>query len=113
VLEPHTFEAVRALGEHPSSWYSTTSGLFSEDPHLCLQENFWDETACAATQRYFIIDAHSGEVTRYASSTQAYSDDQYCLLLQDCGFDEVEFHPSLEGKANEATKNLLVITARK
>jgi len=113
VLEPHTFEAVRALGEHSSNWYSATSGLFSEDPHLFLQENFWDETSFTATQRYFIVDARSGAVTRYADTLQAYTRDQYRSLLQECGFREVEFHFSLEGKESQETRDLLVITARK
>lgn len=113
VLEPHTFEAVRALGEHPSSWYSATSGLFSEDPHIFLQENFWDETSCTATERYFIIDARSGKVTHYADTLQAYTRDQYRSLLLECGFREVEFHLSLEGKESQETRDLLVVTARK
>ncbi len=113
VLEPHTFEAVRALGEHPSNWYSASGGLFSEGPHLCLQENFWDETSCTATQRYFIVDVLTGAVTRYAFTTQAYTHEQYRSLLQECGFREVEFHPSLVGKESEETRDLLVVTARK
>jgi 2-polyprenyl-3-methyl-5-hydroxy-6-metoxy-1,4-benzoquinol methylase len=40
LLEPHTFEAVVEIGKQPSSWYSTEKGLFSDAPHLCLQENF-------------------------------------------------------------------------
>jgi len=38
VLEPHTFEAVNGIGQNPSEWYSASSGLFSESPHLYLQE---------------------------------------------------------------------------
>jgi SAM-dependent methyltransferase len=113
VLEPHTFEAVQALGEHPSNWYSAASGLFSEDPHLLLQENFWDETSCTATERYFIIDARSGKVTHYADTLQAYTRDQYRSLLQECNFREVEFHPSLDGKESQETRGLLAVTAMK
>ena len=113
VLEPHKFETVRAIGEEPSNWYSTSSGLFSEDPHLYLQENFWDTASCTATSRYFIVDAMSSEVTRYAATVQAYSLNQYLTLLQECGFRQVEFHPSLEGKESQKTQGLLVITARR
>ena len=113
VLEPHTFDAVKAIGQNPSVWYSASSGLFSEFPHLCLQENFWDETSCTATERYFIVDAQTGAVTRYASTMQAYSDDQYRLLLEEVGFHDVEFYPSLEGKETDYATGLLAITARK
>jgi ubiquinone/menaquinone biosynthesis C-methylase UbiE len=113
VLEPHTFEAVKAIGQNPSEWYSASSGLFSESPHLYLQENFWDETTNTATQRYFIIDAQSGSVTRYASTMQAYTNDQYRSLLEECGFRDVEFFPSLEGNENDYGRGLLAITARK
>jgi SAM-dependent methyltransferase len=113
VLEPHTFEAVKAIGQNPSEWYSASSGLFSESPHLCLQENFWDETSCTATERYFIIDAQSGAVTSYVSTMQAYTNEQYRSLLGECGFRDVEFHPSLEGKETDYASALLAITARK
>ncbi len=113
VLEPHTFEAVRKLGQSPSHWYSAQTGLFSETPHLYLQENFWDESSCTATSRYFIVDVQNGSVTRYAATVQAYTLDQYRTLLQEIGFREVEFHPSLEGHENELTRDLLVITAKK
>lgn len=113
VLEPHTFLAVKAEGQNPPTWYSSSSGLFSESPYLCLHENFWDETTCTATQRYFIIDTQSGAVTRYASTMQAYTDDQYRLLLEECGFRDVEFHPSLEGKETDYASALLAITTRK
>ena len=63
-LEPHTFETVQGLGKHSPNWYSISSGLFSENPHLNFQENFWDESSCTATQRYFIVDAVSNVVTR-------------------------------------------------
>jgi SAM-dependent methyltransferase len=113
VLEPHTFEAVRQLGQSPSHWYSAQTGLFSETPHLYLQEDFWDESSCTATSRYFIVDTLKGSVTRYAATVQAYTLDQYRALLQEIGFKEVEFHPSLDGQESELTRDLLAISARK
>ena len=113
LLEPHTFDAVRQIGQAPSTWYTSPGGLFSPDPHLCLQENFWDETSSTATLRYFIIDAASGAITRYASTMQAYTHDAYLALLQGCGFNSLQFHPSLEGKPSDLIRQLQVITARK
>jgi hypothetical protein len=113
LLEPHTFEIVRKLGEQPTTWYSSESGLFSDRPHLCLKESSWDPASDTATIRYFIVDASSGEVTRYAQSLQAYTDEQYRSLLTDCGFDDVEFFPSLIGVKDATQNQLMAIVARK
>jgi len=113
LLEPHTHDIVQELGEDPRSWHSATSGLFSDRPHLYLQENHWDSEAQVATTRYFIIDAAGGEVTQHAASVQAYSEAQYRSLLVECGFGDVSMTASLTGKIEGAHDDLLVITARK
>ncbi len=112
VLEPHTFAAVRNIGEGERSWYSAASGLFSDQPHLCLRENSWDDARRAATTRYFIADARTGEVVRYAASYQAYRDAEYRALLTASGFREIEFFPSLAG-FDSPMPGLIAITARK
>jgi SAM-dependent methyltransferase len=113
LLEVHPYDVVRSIGEQPAYWYSAESGLFSDRAYICLREYFWDPEQHVATERYFIIDAESSSVTRYASSMQAYSDDQYRALLQECGFRDVQFHPSLHGEPDESQASLFVIAARK
>ena len=113
LLEPHTFAIVREIGEQPPTWYSAESGLFSDRPHLCLKESFWDPSSDVATIRYLIVDASTGEVTRYAQSLQAYTDAQYHSLLTDCGFNDVEFFPSLIGVQDSTQNALMAIVARK
>jgi SAM-dependent methyltransferase len=113
LLEPHTFEAVLKIGEQPSSWYSVERGLFSDEPHLCLQENFWDAESNVAIERYYIIDAVTGEVARHSASTQAYTDEQYRSLLVECGFGEVEFYSSLSGSASGSGSDLTVVLSQK
>ena len=113
LFEPHTFEAVVTIGEWPSSWYSAEKGLFSGEPHLCLQENFWDAEHNVAIQRYYIVDAASGEVTRYSSSMQAYTDEEYRSLLAECGFGEAVFYPSLGGSGSDSEDYLMVILSQK
>jgi len=113
LLEPHSFGAVKSIGEQPSSWYSAKSGLFSDKPHICLEESFWDSNSSTATKRYFIIDASTSNVTRHATTYQAYTDQQYRSLLRECGFEAIEFYPSL-GEAKEKYQNdLIAIVARK
>jgi SAM-dependent methyltransferase len=101
LLEPSTEEHVRALGAEPGGWSVQPSGLFADQPHLLLNESFWDEAGRAATSRYYVVTLDSGEVQRCASSNQAYSQDDLCLLLGECGFDCVRFYPSLLGHAPE------------
>ena len=113
LLEAHTDEAIREFGQRPASWYSVESGLFSDSPHLCLQENSWDADAGVVTRRYFIVDASSGEVSRYAQSLKAYTNDQYRAVLEGAGFADVRFHPSLMGREDASQADLLVVTARK
>jgi SAM-dependent methyltransferase len=113
LLEPHTFEAVVEIGEQPPSWYSAEAGLFSEESHLYLQENFWDAEENVAIQRYFIIDAATGEVACHSSSMQAYTNEEYRSLLTECGFGEVAFYPSLGGSAGSPENDLMVILSQK
>ena len=111
LLEVSKFESLEAEGKRGSSWYSSPGGLFSDRPHLCLTENFWDEGRCVVTTRFLIVDAETGHVTPHAMSTQAYTGEQYRALLARCGFGCIEFHPSLAGGEDE--RNFFPIVARK
>jgi SAM-dependent methyltransferase len=113
LLEPHTFDVVQRSGEAPPSWYASEGGLFCEDPHLVLMENFWDAERQTATERYFVVDAHSGAVTRHAASMQAYTDDQYRTLLADCGFGSIDFYPSLQGELDATQADFFALLATK
>lgn len=111
LLEPHTFAAVQNIGEAAATWYTTESGLFSERPHFYLQEHSWDGATRAATVRHYIIDAATAEVTGYAASYQAYTDDEYRAVLSECGFEPQGFYASL-GEL-ETEYGLLAIAAQK
>jgi SAM-dependent methyltransferase len=113
LLEPHSFGVVKNIGQPPPSWCSAKSGLFSEKPHICLDENFWDEQSSTATKRWFIIDASTGDVARYASTYQAYTDKQYRSLLKECSFEAIEFYPSLGEAKGKHQTDLIAIVARK
>jgi SAM-dependent methyltransferase len=113
LLEPHSFDAVKCIGEQASSWYSAKSGLFSDKPHICLDESFWDGQSSTATKRYFIIDASTGDVDRYATTYQAYTEQQYRSLLKECGFEAIEFYPSLGKTKGKYQNDLIAIVAKK
>ena len=112
LLEPQTFDAVSGLGNQPATWYSAENELFAEAPHLCLMEPFWDDEQAVAIERFYIVDAASGEVRRYSASTQAYDNDQFVTMLKDAGFHSLEFFPSLTGKPDKQ-KEMIALLAQK
>jgi SAM-dependent methyltransferase len=111
LLEPHPYDVIHTLGQKPSSWYASRAGLFSDQPHIVLRENFWDARLNVATLRYYIIDAISGGVARYAQSLQAYRDDEYCELLSAQGFEQVGILPGLTGE--KSLEGLCALVGRK
>jgi len=113
LLEPHTFAAIQSIGKRGTSWYSAENGLFSDNPYLCLEEAFWDSTTRTATVRYIVIDASGGEVTQHAQTFQAYDSSEYRAILEESGFRDVEFFPSLVGTKNESQNGLMAIVAQK
>jgi len=113
ILEPHTFEIVQSMGQAAPSWYSSLSGLFSADPHIVLEEHFWNSDQQTATTRIFVIDADTGTVIRYAQSFQAYTQVDYQNQLIECGFGEINFYPSLTGLIDPEQGQLIAITAVK
>jgi SAM-dependent methyltransferase len=113
LLEPHTYEAIQREGQSGRQWYTTSSGLFSERPHLCLMEHTWDEDRSVCTTRHYIVDATTAEVTRHAASYQAYTDAQYDTLLRAHGFGDLAHYPSLTGQVDETQRQLIAVVAHK
>lgn len=111
IAEVHTLAAVREIGERGSHWYSSSSGLFSDRPHLGLKEAFWDGDERVSTERYYILDIESGNVERYAASIQAYREDEYLELFESIGYKGVIIYPSLTGKVPEDDSPYIVIAA--
>jgi SAM-dependent methyltransferase len=111
LLEAHTHDVVRRMGHEPATWSTHERGLFSDAPYLYLHEASWNEAAQVATQRHIIIDATTAEVTRYASSIQAYDDAGYRALLHDAGFRDVRFLPSLAPSVETNQQSFFVLLA--
>ena len=112
VVEVHPLAVVRAIGERGFRWYSSLGGLFSDRPHICLREAHWQAAQKVSTERFYIIDGESGEVTRYAASIQGYSHDEYVDLFRECGFMGVVMYASLMGNGVD-DDNYVVFVARK
>jgi hypothetical protein len=75
-------------------------------------ESFWDDGQAVTTERYFIVDAASGEVTRYAASTQAYTNERLIEMLKNSGFQSLVIYPSLTGKPADLSE-MIVLLAQK
>jgi len=113
VLEVHTFDDVYRQGSSPPTWGAPRADVFSDSPHICLEETFWDEARHVSTTRYFIVDAASSSVTAYASSSQAYTDEEFRSLLRNAGFAAVSRYGSLTGEDDASSRDLAVYRAEK
>jgi SAM-dependent methyltransferase len=112
LLEVTSFDAVYEIGNQPATWYSAENELFADKPHLCLMESFWNNEQCVAIERYYIVDAASGEVTRYSASTQAYEEEQLATLVKEAGFNPLDFYPSLTGQQEEISEMMILLALK-
>ncbi len=111
LLEVSTFASVRTIGEMAPTWWAAEAGLFSDAPHVVLKESAWDERAAAATERFYVIAAHDCAVTRYAATTQAYTETQYSEMVTRAGFHDIAFFMSFGGETAAAPEDYFVILA--
>ncbi len=90
ILEVDRPETTRELGHTNSVWRRYESGLFSDRPHIYMEESSWDEAQRVATTRYWIVDGESVEVTRFAQSFAAYEADEYRAMFDAAGLSSFE-----------------------
>ena len=112
VMEVHTEEIVRSMGAQEATWFSSSQSVFSDEPHLCLKQCAWHEKHRATTQQFLVVSLKSAAVTRYVSTTQAYSEAEYAAMLAGAGFAGIEQRVSLAGEAAEGGDGLFVLVAR-
>jgi len=101
LIEVSTYESTQRGGHSRQRWYGMDSGLWSDDPHVVLEESFWDEQTETAIARWFIVDTESGGVERHTATYQAYTGDGYRELLSAAGLENVrELEAMGEGTAD-------------
>jgi ubiquinone/menaquinone biosynthesis C-methylase UbiE len=110
LLEPHPYDVIRAKGDEAPVWFSARGGLFSESAHVVLIENIWAEATRTVTSRYFILSDDNTAVTRLAQSFQAYTNPEYETVLQESGFEQIQFYDELGDVPNPY---LMAISARR
>ena len=111
LLEPQDLPAIQRAKSEPPIWRSYRKGLFSDRPHLFLHENFYDGRTQTVTTRYWVVDAETAEVTRYAQTAQGYTDADLEGLLNRQGFGQVTFYPALAPKDDQPRQEFFGLTA--
>ncbi len=86
LLEPHEPGVIRANFELGPTWSAMSAGLFSDRPHLLLEEGFWHEDVQMAVKRWYVVDASSGDMTLYSQTMVEYTRDALVQLVESEGF---------------------------
>jgi len=81
LLEPQTIDSIQRIGNLPPRWFTGENNLYAVSPHLAIKEHHWHEEQQATTERYFIIEAASGEASYFVISMQAYTQSALRELL--------------------------------
>ena len=107
IVEPQTYDQVKTSGLAKPVWTSHPTGLFSPNPHLLLTESFWHEESGNATQRFYVVDAESGDVVRHAMTNEAYTEAELMSLLADQGLTAVTNVGPLPGSTDNSMTTLV------
>jgi SAM-dependent methyltransferase len=86
LVETQSFEGVRTSGLAADVAYEASSGLFSASPHAVTIENHWYEDQATTQQRFAVTDVATGTVSRYRSTTKAWTEAEILALLDEAGF---------------------------
>lgn len=86
LLEPHEPGVIQANFETPPNWTTQPSGLFSDRPHLLLDEGYWHEDRQMAVKRWYVVDAETAEVVRYSQTVVEHTKPEFVNLIEAEGF---------------------------
>jgi SAM-dependent methyltransferase len=109
LIELNSYSCLHGFGLTAPDWHTSLGGLFSDRPHLFLEESFWNEELQAATRRMYVIDPSSGEVQQLADNHQAYTEAELRVMAEECGFSKIEFHSNWPGNIDDSGDYLLII----
>ena len=113
LLEALRMDYLQRLGADEPSWSRhDNGGVFSERPHLLLDEHFWDEDSHVHTDRYFVIDAETLGIAEHFSTHQGYTQAELAALLEAAGLHGVRYYPSLTGKDGGDESFLAIVAHR-
>lgn len=98
--------------EDSTEWSVQEDSVFCSEPHLWLQEFFWDEEARTEIHVHWIIELESGSLKRYVQCHQGWSDADLVALLAAAGLGDPAFHPPVTG-IDERFEFPLLVTRKK
>ncbi|MBN1121576.1 MAG: methyltransferase domain-containing protein [Anaerolineae bacterium] len=90
LLEVMSSETIKQMAGQPPTWYTAESGLFSDHPHLCLQESRFESGRQSTT--YYVIEEDNEDIQTYTAMHHPCTDDEYRQMLD--AFEPVIFYPS-------------------
>ncbi len=106
IIEPQPWDLFTR--ENWTEWQACEASLWSDQPHLWLQEHIWDQELKAEIIVHWVIDGETGHVRRHAQCHQAYEPPELEQLLKTAGFDLLREYPPVSGSAPEVEFPLLV-----
>jgi SAM-dependent methyltransferase len=86
LMEPHAPGVIRANFESEPTWTAHQSGLFSDSPHILLEEGFWHDDVQMAVKRWHVVDSESGDVTTHAQTVVEHDPAELVRLVESEGF---------------------------
>lgn len=89
LLEVHTFEEVRRQGLFPPQCTRASEGLFSDEPHFCLQTQQWNEKKGVASTQYVVMDEMGMQIAQFHNMIQSYTDTEYRAMLASAGIENI------------------------
>ena len=106
VLEFQTWDSYPR--EDLQEWQSCARSVFSDRPHLWLQEYHWDEDQNAEINVHWILDAATGALSRYAQCSRAYTDEELVDLFDAAGLGQAEFRPPITGVSEKHEFDMMI-----
>ena len=106
VLEPQPWDSFQQ--ESWTEWQACQSSLWSDSPHLWLQEHLWNEQARAEIIVHWIIHGQTGQIQRHAQCHQAYEREELDSMLEAAALEVAREFPPISGKVGGAEFPVLV-----
>jgi len=100
-------------GDTGKSWKTMKRGIFSDRPHLWLEEKIWHRPSGTQAHLIDIVDTETGEISEYSVCHTGYETDEINQLLENNGWAVDQLYGDLNGNPfRERRSNWQVLTAR-
>ncbi|MBU8871057.1 MAG: class I SAM-dependent methyltransferase [Gemmatimonadales bacterium] len=94
--------------EDSNDWSCHEKSVFSDEPHLWLQEFGWDPDTNTEVHVHWILTEKSGTLQRYVQCHQGWTDEELVSMLAAARLESAVFHPPITGVSEEFEFPVLV-----